>query len=557
MSTHDDIFLQAMDSKAFSDNRSQNTILTGKVISESDNEYFLSVGGKSEMILSKSESIGPISVGDQIDIVSLGFKEGVPQASQKKANSIKTLESIYEAYSNKTPVEGEIIGVITNKEGQNAGFEVSIDGVSAFLPLSHIRTPKNIEELIKQSFVMGIIKCEQNRIVVSERIMREDMQKELFSKFIDNYKEGDELSSITVDTVEDSYAIVIAEGIRMFMHITEFDWKFIKNLKDVLKKGDQFPVRIKQINLDKKSIKVSRKAVIENPFDVFINNHKVGDNIKAQVVRFVRSAAIVEAEVSRADMFLPIGEMSWTTRVVDPKRLLNIGDRIEVKILNIDVPKKQIAVSLRDLLENPWDNANHKYTINTKHEGHITSITEFGLFVVFDDGIQGLIRGEDIDWANNKIDLNQKFKKGDPITATVLHIEANRERLRLGIKQLSENPYQNFANNHEIGSIISAKIVNLSRDRIDVEVEGGIKAFIHISQVSMEHINDINDMNPQYKIGDEIKASIRRINVSQQRIELSIKDMSLAEEKSEMANLIKSHKVEIPTLGSVFKDILK
>lgn len=548
-----DIFLQAMAEEASSNDKSFNEILTGKVISENESEYFLHVGGKSEIILPKSEVVGSIAINDEIQVVPTKAINGIPQASQKKAHSIQMMKDLQEAFATHKPIKGKLIKIITNKEGKNAGFEVSIEGIHAFLPLSHIHTSKNIEELIGQTYMMAIIKCEGNQIIVSERIMREEIQKEFIDKFIKSHTEGDQLSVI-VDQVEDSFAIVEAENVKMFMHITEFDWKFINNLKDVLKKGDQLNVQIKQINLEKNSIKVSRKSILENPFDIFLRNYNMGDNIKANVVRFVRGAAIIEAEDCGVNIFLPVGEMSWTTKVVDPKRLLNLGDRLEVKIINIDPDKKQITASLRDLLENPWHNADTKYALHTKHEGHITSITEFGLFVVFDDGIQGLIRTEDIDWNDSQINLSTKFKKRDPITAIVLNIDPSKERLRLGIKQLSKNPYQNFADNHSVGSTVSAKVVNITKDGVEVEVEGGLLAFIHISQLSTEHIDNIDTI---CKIGDEIKAVLRRINVNQKRIELSIRDLTLVEEKNEISNLMQSHKMDIPTLGSVFKDILK
>ncbi|MGL5956917.1 MAG: S1 RNA-binding domain-containing protein [Brevinema sp.] len=547
MNTYDDIFLQAMNEPK-QDSQQGKTVQKGKVVSQTENGFFIALGGKSEMILPNTEILGSVIIGDEIDIVQMGMRDGIAQVSQKKALIVRSLENLQESVENNTPVTATVTRVLMNKESKNVGYMVSINGVEAFLPFSHVRVPKNEQELIGQSFNVVVIKMERDRIVVSERVLRDQFQKEYFTQFTSMYKIGDRIP-VTVSSIADSFALVTAENITMFLHITQLDWKYIKNLNDVLKVGDKFEVVIDQIDSTKKSIKVSRKAAIENPTLVFIKTKKVGDNINAKVVRFARGLVILEDD-NGVEMILPVSEMSWVNR--DPKQLLNLGDRLEVKIKELDHEKQRISVSLRDLLENPWSNAEVNYALKTIHQGKVTSITEFGIFVVFEDGIQGLIRKEDIDWSNDNLNLAEHFKKGDHVSAVVLNIEAKKEKLRLGIKQLSKNPYQNFADNHPVGSLVSGVVKEIFTDGVEVELENNIMAFIHISQLSVNTVNDIKEV---CKEGDTVQAAVRRIN--HQKIELSIKEVTYAEERAAINQVMSSQTQETPTLGSILGDALK
>ncbi len=553
MGTYDDIFLQAMDGEnSLKQNHQQGEVQKGKVISQEDKGFFIATGGKSEMILPNSEMVGTVAVGDEIEFVFTGVKDGIPQVSQKKALYAKALENLQKSMEDSTPVSAKITKIIANKEAKNIGYIVSVDGVEAFLPFSQIRVPKDEKELLGQKVDVVVIKFERDRLVVSERIIRDQLQKENFEVFVTNHKEGDKVSA-TVNSIAEAFALVSAEGITMFLHITQFDWKYVKNLSDVLKVGDQFDVIIDTIDTAKKSIKVSRKNAIENPMIAFFNSKKVGDNIATKVIRFARGLTILEDD-NGVEMILPVGEMSWLNRVSDPKHLLKIGDRVEVKIKEMDHDKQRISVSLRDLLENPWATADKKYALKTTHQGTITSITDFGIFASFDDGIQGLIRKEDIEWTAEEINLNERFKKGDSVTALVLNIEASKEKLRLGIKQLSKNPLQNFADAHKVGSIVSGTVTKIMKEGAELDLGDHLTAFIHISQLSTEMVTDVANV---CKVGDVIQAAVRKVNIQQQQIELSIKELARAEEQKALDTIMSSHVQETPTLGSIFGDLLK
>ena len=552
MSTYDDIFLQAMEGESsLKQNHQPGEVQKGKVISQEDKGFFIATGGKSEMILPSSEMVGTVAVGDEIEFVFTGVKDGIPQVSQKKALYAKALINLQKSMEESTPVSAKIIKIIANKEAKNIGYIASIDGVEAFLPFSQIRVPKDEKELLGQMFDVVVIKFEGDRLVVSERMIRDQLQKENFEIFIAAHKEGDKVSA-TVSSIAEAFALVSAEGITMFLHITQFDWKYVKNLSDVLKVGDQFDVIIGTIDTAKKSIKVSRKNAIENPMVAFFNSTKIGANIAAKVVRFARGLTILEDD-NGVEMILPVGEMSWLNRVSDPKHLLKIGDRVEVKIKDMDHDKQRISVSLRDLLENPWTTADTKYALKTTHQGTVTAITDFGIFASFDDGIQGLIRIEDIEWTAEEIKLNERFKKGDSVTALVLNIEASKEKLRLGIKQLSKNPFQNFADAHKIGSIVSGTVTKIMKEGAELDLGDHLTAFIHISQLSTEMVTDVANV---CKVGDVIQAAVRRVNIQQQNIELSVKELARAEEQKTLNTIMSAHVQETPTLGSIFGDLL-
>ncbi|SFB72076.1 small subunit ribosomal protein S1 [Brevinema andersonii] len=547
MSIQDDIFLQAMnEDKSVEVNL--RGLFSGTVISKGDAEYFLSGSGKTEVILPESETVNDLSPGDTVMVAFTGDKDGVPYVSMKKAMQMQAMENIRQALKDNSLLQA-IVEVLVSKDSQLVGYEVSIGGVRAFLPISHVRSVQNPQDLIGKEFAVLVLDIKRDRqgsrIVVSERKARYISQRESFDSFSSGYNPGDKISA-KVQSVEEAFALLTAEGVNMFMHVTEFDWKYVRNLQDVLKPGDILEVAVQSIDPQKRSVKVSRKAVVPDPFDVFVAEHRIGDNVPAKTVRFARNLVIVEDDKG-VEMLLPVSEMSWTSRVSDPKRLLNLGDRIEVKIKEIQLDTRKIVVSLRDLLENPWHSAAQKYAVGTKHEGIVTSITDFGIFVAFDDGIQGLIRKENIDWINTDLDLTERFKKGDPVTATVLHIDSSKERLQLGIKQLSANPYQNFADNHPNGAIVSGTVLGVSQDGVTVKVEGGLEAFIHVSQLSREHVNDPRSL---YKEGNTLKAAVRRVNVDQNRIELSVKEAEKVQEQQDIAKHMNPQTVN-PTLGDI------
>lgn len=547
MSIQDDIFLQAMnEDKSVEVNL--RGLFSGTVISKGDAEYFLSGGGKTEVILPESETVKELSPGDMVMVAFTGDKNGISYVSMKKAMQLQAMENIRQAFKDNSLLRAVVEDLI-NKDNQPVGYEVSIDSVKAFLPMSHVRSVSSPQDLIGKEFPVLVLDIKRDRqgsrIVVSERRARDISQRESFDSFNAGYNPGDKISA-KVQSVEEAFALLVAEGLSMFMHVTEFDWKYVRNLQDVIKPGDILEVAVQSIDPQKRSVKVSRKAVIPDPFDVFVLEHSIGDNVPAKTVRFARNLVIVESDKG-VEMLLPVSEMSWTSRVSDPKRLLNLGDRIEVKIKEIQRDTKRIFVSLRDLLENPWHSAAQKYAVGTKHEGIVTSITDFGIFVAFDDGIQGLIRKENIDWTSLDVNLATRFKKGDHITATVLHIDPSRERLQLGIKQLSTNPYQNFADNHPNGSIVSGTVLSVLQDGIIVKVESGLEAFIHVSQLSREHVDDPRAL---YKEGDMLKAAVRRINVDQNRIELSIKEAEKVQEQQEIVKHMNPKPIN-PTLGDI------
>ncbi|MGL5721209.1 MAG: S1 RNA-binding domain-containing protein [Brevinema sp.] len=528
----------------------QGGVVTATVVSGNTEGWFLSTGGKSDVFMPLSETVGELAPGMEVEIVILRSKNGETSGSQKRASSEKTRSSLRAAMDDHTVMPALIEKLVTNKEGENAGFEVSINGVKAFLPMSQIRSSKDAGALVGKTFDIVVLDIKPgrmgDRIVVSERKARERFSRENFDTFVETRKVGDVLQA-TVSNVEEAFAILAAEDMSLFMHVTEFDWKYIKNLRDVLKIGDQMEVSIQSIDPIKRSVKVSRKACLANPIEVFLSQHKIGDVLKATVVRFARTLVIVESQEG-AELVLPLTEISWTSRVSDPKRFFELGEIIEVAIKDIDEERRRVGVSFRDRIDNPWHTAAEKYSVGTVHEGTLTSITDFGIFLTFEDGIQGLVRREDIDWSDPEINISEHYQKGQKVGATVLSIEPGRERIRLGVKQLQQNPYQDFADKHPQGSLISARVVSSTKDGLDVDADG-VFAFVHVSQISNEHVEDARTTHNE---GDIIQAVVRRINVAAQRVELSIREVERVQEKKEIENFTQPSSSGPATLGDYF-----
>lgn len=552
MDSYGELFLQAMDGD-HSSNKPENGILIGKIISVEDDGFFVTVGGKSEMHLPSSEisSSSSLKIGDEVQVVEIGHNAGIPCVSQKRMLQLLTRQDIEKSLEEGTTVQATVRSPVANREGKPSGYLVSINGVEGFLPLSQVRVFPG-ESVLDKVLTVVVIKSSRDRVVVSERVVQERDQEANFGKFLDAHKIGDRIS-VVVSNVSDSFALVSGENIIMFLHITEFDWSYVKTLSGIVKSGDKFDVIVLGFDTEKFSVKVSRKQAMENPVLAFIRSNPDGKVVSATVTHFTRSSALLRSD-DFVEFVLPSSEISWSDHVSDPKTNLNVGDRLEVRVKNIDHERNKILVSLKDLLDNPWDRVQEVYPVNARKEGKIAFVADFGIFVAFPDGIQGLIRIEDVDWDSEGLDLGMRFKKNDPISVVVLQVNTDQQKLRLGIKQLSTNPIIEFANAYPVGSELKAKVSQVVKSGITVQFEGELEAFIPVSHLSEEPIADINEA---FKIGAEVIVMVRKVLVQKKSIELSIKDLAKKEARKEMDRYMKSSESEIPTLGSIFGDILK
>jgi len=555
--TMNDIFLEAMKSKTLapSENIINNKLHRGKVVAISETDVFLDMGSKSEAVVPLEEFDVKPSIGDTVDVIFKEVKEGVMIASRLEAEKLKKINEIKNAYKQDLGVKGVIQDVIL-KNGEPKGFNVDLGfGMVGFLPISQIDLRnKNTEELKGVTLDFSILEYQRNNITLSRKKYLSSTIQKLYSKFFANHKVGDILKA-KVEKVEKDYLLLECEGINLFMHISDFSWKFLQDLRKVVKIGDELEAEIISMDENKRSVKVSRKKLIPDPWNEVAKKYSLNQLVKGKVVSFKKDGAIVEIEEG-VEAFLPVDELSWTKKIKDPKEVLRYGNIVKVKIVNIDVEKRKMLVSLRELYENPWDKAAENYPVGKKVEGKITSVLDFGLFIQLNDGIEGLMRKEDVDWLDQNINLKSKFKKGQKISAIVLSVDPEKEKLRLGYKQLSENPYKTFSLNYPKGSPVSGKIKRFTNDGVYISLENNLEGFVPVEHISKEKVEDPKSI---YKEGDEVNAIVKYVDVGKQKIELSIKDYLIMEEKKETEKYLIENTEDINKIkmGNILKEKLK
>lgn len=557
---YDESFTEAMRRETEKAKRSEYTgpLKEGKVVAIHSGFAFLDMGGKSEVVVPLEEFPTPPAIDDVITVMLTGEKnEGMRVASITKAKRLEVIDEINQAYHQNLPIKGTITEVVIKDEVPK-GFIVNLGAdITAFLPYSHLDTRKvdKLEQLIGQTYDLAIIEKKGNNITVSRRVYLHKTIKKLYERFFAVHQVGDIIKG-KVESIDKNYLILESEGIKAFLHISDFSWKYLTDLKDVVKLGDMLEVQIISMDKSKDSVKVSKKLLIPNPWDHVEDRYSIGDLIKAKVVRFRRDGVMVEIE-DGIEGFLHVSEMSWTERVTDPKKFIDRGAIVDVKIKNIDLENKRIDVSLRELEENPWENATAVYTPGRKFKGKVTSLFDFGVFVKFDDGIEGLLRREDVDWLEPQVDLKKRFKRGQEIEVIVLSLDASKEKLRLGIKQLFDNPLKSFAINYPRGSIVEGKVKSVQDNGIIVSLENKLEGFIHLSNLDHQNIENIREVFTEEQ---PIKAVVLYVDIAKNKIELSRKDLIIAEEKQALSKYLVEEGKErslSTSIGSLVADQLK
>lgn len=555
-STHDDIFLQAMKKEEEEIGEENGSPLrSGKVVEIGETDVFLDMGSKAEVLVALDEFDVPPQIGDELLVVLKDMKDGVKRASKKGAERIALTNDIKKAYHEGLPVKGTIKKLI-KKDDSPKGYSVDLGaGIEAFVPLSHIDTRKvtELEELIGTSVDLAVIDMRRNSFTVSQKEYRKKTVKKLYGVFFENHSVGDVVNG-AVDEIDQNFLILNVEGIKAFLHISDFSWKYLTDLKKVVKIGDKLEVKIIQMEKARDSVKVGKKQLMPDPWETIEDKLNLGDVVDGKVVRFKKDRALIELE-DGIEASLHVSEMSWTQKVRDPRKLFKRGMMVNVKIVNIEPENRRIDVSLRETLENPWENARDKYTIGRKLKGHVTSILDFGVFVKFDDGIEGLLRREDVDWLTDQIDLKAKFEKDQELEVVVLSLDDRKEKLGLGIKQLSGNPYETFQMNYPRNSVVEAKVKSILDNGVTIELQDNLDGFIHISNLDKKNVDNVSDF---ISVGDTVKAVVKYIDIPKKRIELSRKDFQNMEERAEVDKYMSNKSSDSQTIsfGSLLKDKL-
>ncbi|MFQ6723441.1 MAG: 30S ribosomal protein S1 [Opitutales bacterium] len=512
-----------------------NTIVMGTISEIRSNEVAVDIGAKAEGIIPAEEFLNfdELSIGEQIEVFVERVEniEGRPILSYDKAQQQKNWQNILEKCAEGEEVSGRVKGKV------KGGLVVSI-GVDAFLPASQIdvQAPKNLDQYMGQTFDLKIVKINKERrnIVVSRRELIESQRQQKRQQVLNEIDVGSVRKGI-VKNITDYGAFIDLDGLDGLLHITDMTWGRISHPNEVLKVGEEIEIMVTEIDRDKERVSLGIKQLHENPWDQIEKRYPIGSKIHGKVVNLVPYGAFVELEEG-VEGLIHITEFSWTKRINKPSEVLRVGDEVDAVVLDIQKADQKISLGIRQLSENPWDMVQHNYPVGAHVRGKVRNLTTYGAFIELEEGIDGMIHVSDMSWTRKINHPAEMLKKGDEVEAVVLEIDPSQQRIALGIKQLSEDPWANIDTVYKIGDVVSGKIAKITSYGLFVELQNDIDGLVHISQVSEDHIETLKNL---YKVGDTVEARVIKIDKEERRLGLSIK--AAAYDESQLAEEIKNY----------------
>ena len=534
----------------------EGEVVTGRIISIDKDHVLIDIGYKSEGQVRMQEFLdenGNITakVGDAIEVMVEWWDDEEERVllSKDKAANIKIWESIKTSYDE----EGTVKGTITNRV--KGGFSVDI-GVPAFLPGSQadLRPIRNLDEMVGKEFDFKILKYNRKRsnIVLSRRAILEKELDEKRTATLANIEEGKVVEG-AVKNITEYGVFVDLGGVDGLLHITDISWGRVKHPSELFSIGDEITVKILNLDLENERVSLGMKQLAEDPWTTAAEKYAVGSRVTGKVVSLTDYGAFIELEEG-IEGLIHVSEMSWTRKIRHPSKVVSVGDEVEAVVLDIKPESRRISLGMKQVVPNPWDVISGKYPIGTTIEGKIKNITDFGLFIGIDEGIDGLVHISDISWTKRIKHPSELYKKGDVVHAIVLDIEKNNERFSLGIKQLQNDPWQSVSERYEVGKEITGTITNLTDFGVFVELEEGIEGLVHISEISKDKIKSPTE---KFKVGDVITSRVMNINTEERRIGLSIKRLEIEDEQNLLSDYVNNIRPATSSFGEILRENLQ
>ncbi len=532
-------------------------IVTGRVVEVQEDYVLVDINYKSEGLIPISEfrvvdGQRDIQVGSEVEVYidRIENENGMVVLSKDKADMLRAWNDISRAAENEEVIEGTIIAKV------KGGLSVDI-GVKAFLPGSQIdlRPVRNIDAYIGKKYKFKVIKFNKKRgnIVLSRRALLEEERESLRTQTLDAMKEGSIVKGV-VKNITDYGAFIDLGGMDGLLHITDMSWGRVKHPSEILNVGDEIDVKVLKFDNEKERVSLGLKQLKADPWDAVSGEFTVGKKVKGKVVSLTDYGAFVEL-AEGIEGLIHVSEMSWTKRVKHPSQMLKVGDEVDVQVLEIDGTNRRISLGMKQLEANPWVELKESYPPGTIIEGEVKSITDFGVFIGVDEGIDGMVHISDFSWTKRINHPSEMFKKGDKVRAVVLGVDIENERFSLGLKQLEADPWSNIEDKYKIGNQYDVKVVKLADFGVFVELESDIEGLIHISELSTKRVEKPEDV---VQVGDTLKAEIITIDRDSRKIGLSAKLVKLREQKADVDDYVKKATATSKTsLGDLFGDTLK
>ncbi len=510
-------------------------IVKGTIIELRPKEVLVDIGYKSEGVIPAAEffDIKTVKLGDIIDVLieRLEDKEGMVVLSKEKAEFKQNWEKILNIAKEGSTVVGKVKAVV------KGGLLVNI-GVEAFLPASQIDIipPKNLTVYVGNAYEFKVVKINQERqnVVLSRRELIEQERSEKRSKLLSEMMPGD-IRKGTVKNITDFGAFIDLNGLDGLLHITDMSWGRIGHPSEILKVGQDIDVVVLDINREKERVSLGLKQKLTNPWEQIESKFPVGTRVKGRVVNLVPYGAFVELEPG-VEGLVHVTELSWTKRIAKPSDVLKPDQEIEAVVLGINREEQKISLGIRQLEANPWDLALEKYPPGAKVKGKIRNLTSYGAFIELEEGLDGMIHVSDISWTRKINHPSEVLKKGDEVEAVVLEIDKLNQRISVGVKQLSQDPWDNIDHFYKVGDLVNGKVTKLASFGAFIGLQHDIDGLVHISQVSEDRVDKIKNV---LKVGQDVTARVIKIDKSDRRIGLSIKAANYSTEqlKAEQAIL--------------------
>ncbi|MBU5636790.1 30S ribosomal protein S1 [Geomonas sp. Red69] len=530
-------------------------VVKAVVVQIEQDVVLVDVGYKSEGAIRIAEFIDEngeltVKVGDEVNVY---FERGENirghmVLSKKKADSQVAWEAIAAAGEGGV-IEGKITGKV------KGGMTVDV-GVEAFLPASQVdlRPGGNMDRFVGQTYQFRILKLNRKRgnLVLSRRVLLEEERDKARTETLATLKEGD-IANGVVKNIAEYGAFVDLGGVDGLLHVTDMSWGRLGHPSEMVKVGDTLKVMVLKYDREKGKISLGLKQTVPDPWLNVAERYQEGERVRGKVVSLTDYGAFISLE-DGIEGLVHVSEMSWTRRVRHPSEILKVGEEVEAVILGVDPGNRRISLGLKQTEVNPWTVIGERYPVGTKIEGQIKNITDFGVFIGIEDGIDGLVHVSDISWTRRVKHPGELFSKGQTVQAVVLNIDVENERLSLGIKQLVPDPWEEIPRKYKPGSKVKGKVTSVTDFGIFVEIEEGIEGLIHVSEISYEKVASPKDFA---NVGDELEAVVLNVDMVEKKIALSIKALQTAMEKAEMASYMGSQGEATSSFGDLLKEKLK
>ena len=533
----------------------EGEVVKGRIVSITKDFVMVDIGYKSEGQIPIAEFTGPdgeitAQVGDQVEALLEGSEteEGPLMLSKNKASRIKVWEEISSAYHNDGTVEGTIVAKV------KGGLSVDLGGILAFLPGSQVdlMPVRHTDHLIGQTTTFNVLKFNRKRrnVVLSRRSLLEKVKGDAKATLLSTLEEGKVVDGV-IKNITDYGVFVDLGGLDGLLHITDLSYGRIRHPADLFKVGDTIAVKVLSFDRDKERISLGLKQLAPDPWTTVAEKFPIGSRVTGKVVSLTDYGSFIELEAG-VEGLIHISEMSWTRKVRHPNQILTVGDIVEVVVLELDPQRKRISLSLKQVEPNPWEVIGEKYPVGSVIEGKIKNITDFGIFIGIDEGIDGLVHISDISWTKRFKHPSELYKKGQTVQAKVLYIDKENERFSLSIKELNPNPWQSIEMRYPVNSLVTGTITNITDFGFFVEVEEGIEGLVHISELSKN-----KDKMAALKVGDLIRAKVIHSSPQERRIGLSIRRLETDEEQRNYRDYMKSSTEATSNLGDILRETLE